>query len=88
MLCDALLPTAQGYHVGLLSRHPIALDEASASAPFHHGVLVAQLAGVRVAVTHLSPADAVARRAEALELLRRARQQPARGFVLMGDLIA
>ena len=82
----ALLETTTGYHVGLASRHPIAVEEANVSAPFHHGLLVVQLAGVRIALTHLSPADAIARRAEATALLEVERRQPSRPLVVVGDL--
>ena len=82
-----LLEGATGYHLGLASRWPLALEEANFSAPFHHGVLICQVAGIRVAVTHLSPADAGARLREAEELVERGRRGgAARGFVLMGDL--
>ena len=75
------------FDFGLASRWPLALEEANFSAPFHHGVLICQVAGVRVAVTHLSPADAGARLREAEELVERGRRGgAARGFVLMGDL--
>ena len=82
-----LLEGATGYHLGLASRWPLALEEANFSAPFHHGVLIGQVAGIRVAVTHLSPADAGARLREAEELVERGRRGgAARGLVLMGDL--
>ena len=84
---SVLLEGATGYHLGLASRWPLALEEANFSAPFHHGVLIGQVAGIRVAVTHLSPADAGARLREAEELVERGRRGgAARGLVLMGDL--
>ena len=42
-------------------------------------------AGLRIALTHLSPADAAARLVEARELAARAAREPRRPFVLLGD---
>jgi len=65
----AFLQTPWGYHLGILSRVPLSVELSQAAAPFHHGVLVVQLAGIRLMLTHLSPADATARFAEARELV-------------------
>ena len=81
-----LLETSTGYHLALASRAPMALEFASSAAPFHHGVMLLQIGGLRVCLTHLSPRSAVQRGAEAQAILQLERQPPRRGFVLVGDL--
>ena len=85
---SVLLETGTGYHLGICSRWPMVLDEANVSHPYHHGVLTVQVGGVRVTVTHLSPADATARLRETRALLegQSSRNTPAAASVLMGDL--
>ena len=51
----ALLETTTGYHVGVASRHPIAVEEANVSAPFHHGVLVVRRAPSKPPTTRIRP---------------------------------
>ena len=50
----AFVDTPAGYHIGLLSRFPIAVLEARSGSPFHHGVLVVQVRGLPSGSTALA----------------------------------
>jgi endonuclease/exonuclease/phosphatase family metal-dependent hydrolase len=72
------------YFVGVLSKYPVTVV-ATRSAGFHHGLLHVRIRGVHYLITHLSPADAARREAEASMLadLVRGLVGP---VVVMGDL--
>eukprot|EP00930_Biecheleria_cincta_P005348 TRINITY_DN106274_c0_g1_i1.p1 TRINITY_DN106274_c0_g1~~TRINITY_DN106274_c0_g1_i1.p1 ORF type:complete len:294 (+),score=26.56 TRINITY_DN106274_c0_g1_i1:57-938(+) len=83
--------TRTGFHLGIMSRHPIeVIDTTMLSDQLWHGLLHARVdilgSPSHVLVTHLTPHEASKRRAEACAIVDYSKQYVQEPLLLMGDL--